>query len=83
MSALCRSPRELSNEYLLAKFGFDTVSALSFFVFSVCLFFLLDSAGRQLPLSDSHSSSFRTTRICERTEVRCTLVLRPPGISVR
>ena len=22
-SALCRSPRELSNEYLLAKFGFD------------------------------------------------------------
>ena len=24
MSALCRSRRELSNEYLLAKFGFDT-----------------------------------------------------------
>ena len=24
-SALCRSRRELSNEYLLAKFGFDTV----------------------------------------------------------
>ena len=23
-SALCRSRRELSNEYLLAKFGFDT-----------------------------------------------------------
>ena len=23
-SALCRSQRELSNEYLLAKFGFDT-----------------------------------------------------------
>ena len=62
---------------------FLILSALSFFVFSVCLFFQLDSAGRQLPLSDSHSSSFRTTRIRERTEVRCTQVLRPPGISVR
>ena len=47
------------------------------------LFFQFDSAGRQLPLSDSHSSSFRTTRSRERTEVRCTQVLRPPGISVR
>ena len=26
-SALCRSRRELSNEYLLAKFGFDTAAA--------------------------------------------------------
>ena len=42
------------------------MSALSFFVFSVSLFFQLDSAGRQFPLSDSHSSSFRTARIREK-----------------
>ena len=29
-SALCRSRRELSNEYLLAKFGFDTAGTFSF-----------------------------------------------------
>ena len=29
-SALCRSRRELSNEYLLAKFGFDTAENLQF-----------------------------------------------------
>ena len=33
-SALCRSRRELSNAYLLAKFGFDTASRTSLVKFA-------------------------------------------------
>jgi hypothetical protein len=58
--------RRLKNSGLPPKIAaqFLILPALSFLVFSV--FFLLDSAGRQFPLSDSHSSSFRTARIREK-----------------
>ena len=56
-SALCRSRRELSNEYLLAKFGFDTAENEPC---KVCPLSAYRSP--RLPPAWSHESAFYPTQ---------------------
>ena len=56
-SALCRSRRELSNEYLLAKFGFDTAENEPEYGYWISLIFVSLIFGPDLGQINNHANA--------------------------